>query len=111
MTKLESDDIEVGQYVTVLEWKPRIQQVNNGGLFGMGGGVETITHHDSSGVGEVFTVKAVDRPFVALVSVGHPTWRKEPWTVDTRRCTLKRLSDEFVAAVLPKADGTTGGRP
>lgn len=105
MSKLESDDIEVGQHVTVLEWKPRTTQVATGGLFGSGGGVETITHNDTSGCGDVFLVLAVDRPFVVLKPISGmmatALFDGRSWTVDTRLCSLKALSPEFVAAVMP----------
>lgn len=62
----------VGDVVTILEWT---------------------SHKDNSWVGECLDVLAVDAPFVCVeTSIG-------PYRLDTRRCTLMRLSADYVAAM------------
>lgn len=84
-------EIKVGQKVTVLEWVPRRIESQNRYSFLGGPSVETVP--DYNGVGEIMEVLAVDAPFVALKrSFGS-------WTVDTRRCTLRSVSKDLVAAM------------
>ena len=83
-------ELEVGQVLTILKWKPR-DVVHASMLF------PTTTHtiQDTSYVGDVFTVKAIDLPFVIL-SRGKDPHNLGPITLNTDLVTLKELSPEFV---------------
>lgn len=100
MKKLESDDLQAGQFVTVLAWKPQ-ERTTSAGLFG---GLQTIKVQDRSFFGDVLRVVAIDRPFVVVQGVsGFVAGRKV--SIDTRECDLALLSDEYVDALAPNARG------
>ena len=73
-------DIEVGDNIIVLEWEERIS-----GLTGK-------PYKDQSYVGNELKVLAVELPFVKVQT------RFLITTLDTRKATLMKLSDNFVNA-------------
>lgn len=98
MKKLESDDLQLGQFVTVLAWKP-LEQTTHGGVFGVAQKIE-VGRDDY--LGYVLRVLAVDRPFVA-VQMYSGCSAGTSISLDTRECDLALLSDEYVDALAPNA--------
>ena len=89
------DDLKAGDHVTVLEWKPRDVPVfaDNSWLE-----VGTRTAHDTSWVGDVLEVVAVDLPFVAARN--RLSRLSDVIRLDVRRLTLRKLSAAYVDAIL-----------
>jgi len=77
---IEVDDLEVGMFVTVLEWHD----------------------DDQSYVGEVLKVMAIDAPFVAANRAGET----ECVDLDTRKLRLAQVSDEYAKAMLSAVQGS-----
>lgn len=57
-----------------------------------------LSHQDHSWVGQPLQVLAVDQPFL-VVKESHPNAR--PFSLDTRRCEVRGLSEDFVQALIP----------
>jgi hypothetical protein len=99
MTKqLSPGEISAGMFVTVIENKPFENQVMP--LFGEGS-VQTMTHRDRSGYGEVLSVLAVELPYVVVRSESIHAHSRYNYKVDTRRTTLMELSNDYVSALCP----------
>ena len=90
------DDLKAGDFVTVLEWKPREVPVWSDHDSWQQVGTRTV--QDTSWKGEVLTVDAVDLPYVVV----HEARSRQPRAIalDTRRVTLKLLSPQYVNAMV-----------
>lgn len=94
MTKLQPDDIEVGMYVTVLEWNPQERTYNAGGIFDEGQ-VITKVHRDGSWCGDVLIVRAICLPYIVVD--GNRDYMVG-LQLDIRRLSLMKLTPEYVKA-------------
>lgn len=92
---LTSDDICIGDFVTVISHLPR--EVQSLGMFGMG--VETIVVADRSGMGDAHFVASIERPFVVVYR--KPLFSDRDWTTtyDLRQTQLRKISNQFALAV------------
>ncbi len=82
--ELAWDNVEVGQYVTVLAWKPREVDISS---------------QDRSYVGDALQVKAIDLPFVVCEVLKLST-KAQPCIaiLNLQGLTLKVLTKEYVVA-------------
>lgn len=98
---LSPGEISTGMKVTVVEWKPR--EIPNLSLFSdpaLTPPTVTISG-DRSFCGDVCEVMAVDLPYIIIRRLGETLdCFKKPTKIDTRECTLKELSPEYVTAML-----------
>jgi hypothetical protein len=86
---MHAEDLKVGDWVTVLSWKPA-------GVFNMETGeAKTLTLR--SFIGHPLKVLAIDLPFVAV----EIAMMKACTSLDTRMVKLQRLSNKFVEALMP----------
>jgi hypothetical protein len=109
MTKqISPAELAKGMFVTVLENRPFVHQSEP--LFGMGD-VQTITHTDRSGMGDVHTVLSVELPYVVIRRESKYEHSRFSHSIDTRRTTLMELSREYVEALLPHLANTTMSQP
>jgi hypothetical protein len=102
---LQPDDLNVGEHITVLNWKRKIEVPDFDSIFGgMGiGTISTKSKEDQSYKGDVLEITSVDLPFIVVtVKKGLTAFLKRPLVLDTREVELKRLSEEFVKAALEK---------
>jgi len=95
---ISTGELAVGQFVTVLNWKPIIIEEPTFGSFGETTGIQTRTHNDNSYKGEILEIKAVDLPFVVVKRV---CYSGNSFALDTRRVNLMELSEEYVKALVP----------
>jgi hypothetical protein len=80
-------DLVVGMNVTVLEWGPLTQIVDD---------VSVVTQ--SRGLcGDVLVVKAIDLPYIVVEEQKY----FGRISLDTRKATLMKLTDEYMAALKP----------
>jgi hypothetical protein len=83
------EDLKVGDWITVLSWEPGPTRIVAG---------EPLT--DSSYVGELLEVLAVDLPFVAvIVDEERHVENMSPISLDLRRAQVQKCSAEFVKAM------------
>lgn len=108
MNKLQVDDFQAGMNVTVYDLTPNEVETGSGGF--MGGTVvrrvENLMYR-----GDVLRVVAVDMPFVVVEVLCHGSGMM-PFrltgmgptraSLDTRRYSFKKLSDEYVDALLAR---------
>lgn len=105
---LQADDIDVGMYITVTQGREYDASTSLfGGIFGVQTAAEPQVRHDCSYNGNVLRVKAISLPFIVVERLtgrhGCP-YLATTLTLDIREVVLSRLTDEFVAAVLPEGD-------
>ncbi len=92
---MKLDDLEVGQYVTVVKG-PMRASIN------IGFNECSTAREDKSYQGRVLRILAVNLPFVAVEQVGIPKTIGNIRTgIDTRDYELRPLSDEYVYALHP----------
>lgn len=96
--ELKPDDIEVGQFVTVLRSQLYAEKESQDFLTGQM--TTTKAWEDNSYKGNVLKVLAVDYPYVAFLDCSHGY----SFDLDLRQWKLKKLSNEYIKA-LTKAEG------
>jgi hypothetical protein len=94
-TKLQPDDIQIGMYVTVLEWNPQERTYQSGGPFSDYGEVVTKTFRDGSWCGDVFIVRAICLPYIIVDGEHGYTVGLD---LDLRKLSLMKLTREYVEA-------------
>jgi hypothetical protein len=104
---MHAEDLKVGDWITVLSWKPVSPPIDYDPCGGWGGGSGKALV-DRSWVGDVLEVLAIDHPFVAVRTIKAGTEFRV--SLDTRQVNLKLLSKEFVVACLGKKIVVTRGK-
>ena len=92
---MKAEDLNVGDRVTVLSWKPR--EVWSSFSSGDSPAVQTI--QDRSFMGTVLTIRAIDLPYIVVEWQDLPIIDSARSVIDTRQCELRRVSDEYVRAL------------
>ena len=87
----KSDDFQVNDYITILEWNTHNYQDLDGQ-----GNVVTLSNKEHHHVGSLFKIIAIDRPFLGCLYIADNL----KMLIDTRQCKLKKFSKEFVKAML-----------
>ena len=97
---ISAGELKVGQYVTVLNWKPKEilteqsteEYVDKNPMEQMLSKVMNLSQ-DRSLCGDVLAIEAIDLPFIVVQRLNSPVAKG---SIDTRFCVLKELSKDYV---------------
>ncbi len=92
---LTPDDLEVGMYFTIDSWVETKSSNMPAELIAMFPQPE----EDRWGMGEIFYIKAIQLPFIAVECLSLPELSGKPFPIDTREAILIRVNKNYVDAL------------
>ena len=106
---IHPEDIEVGSFITVDQWKPREIIGRFGDGFGGGVGLNTTTIQDRSYCGRPLRVICIQLPYIICKELGNSI-SKKPFSLDTREVNLLVLKPSYVASYLGLSENSVSDK-
>lgn len=94
---MHPEDLEVGMYITIDQWKPREIPMSSGGAFDRT--TTMCSFVDRSYCGRPLIVLSVQLPYLVCKELGECSLNK-PFTLDTREVKFMILNQGYVNAYL-----------